>query len=81
MIIGSIEGTNLTLNKPVDWDDSKGLACGALPVIYEETEYGPLFVSAWFPTPAELELLNKGAPVYLFVYANRHPPVAIGVKS
>jgi hypothetical protein len=36
-------------------------------------------VTAWEPTPAELEKLNKGAVVYLRVLGTQHPPVAIDV--
>lgn len=35
--------------------------------------------SAWFPTPAELEALAAGAPVYLVVLGTAHPPVMLEV--
>jgi hypothetical protein len=35
--------------------------------------------SAWFPTEAEIARLRAGAPVYLTVVGEIHPPVAIAV--
>ena len=69
MLIGRIEGANLDLGKPADWDDAKGVACG-------ET----ILSSAWFPTPDELALLNAGRPVYLHIFGRGHPPVSLTVE-
>lgn len=44
--------------------------------------YGAIFLcSAWYPTPEELERLNRGAPVILELMEKRAPPpvyVAVG---
>lgn len=39
----------------------------------------PSMVTAWEPTPDELERLNKGAPVYLRIVGSGHPPVMLEV--
>lgn len=36
-------------------------------------------VTAWEPTPDELERLNKGASVHLVVLGTAHPPVMLEV--
>jgi hypothetical protein len=35
--------------------------------------------SAWFPTEEEIARLRAGAPVYLTVIGESHPPVAMAV--
>lgn len=42
-------------------------------------ENTPSMVTAWEPTPDELERLQRGAPVLLRVLGNIHPPVMISV--
>ena len=39
----------------------------------------PVMVTAWEPTPDELERLNKGAFVQLCVLGTGHPPVMLEV--
>jgi len=39
----------------------------------------PSMVTAWEPTPDEIERLQRGAPVLLRVLGNVHPPVMITV--
>lgn len=70
MIPVCIEGANIKLI-------GNGSTVGDLMAI--RCEDG--FITAWMPTPAELEQLNAGAPVYLFTYAEKFPPTAIGVKQ
>lgn len=38
-------------------------------------------VSFWRPTAEELEQLNAGGLVTLYVFGTMHPPVSIGVES
>lgn len=58
--------------------------CG-LPVRDETVDCGeklgqqPAMRSAWFPTPAEIEALAAGAPIYLVVLGRGHPPVWLEV--
>lgn len=39
----------------------------------------PAMVTAWEPTPKELQRLLHGEPIYLRVLGNQHPPVSIWV--
>ncbi len=39
----------------------------------------PVMLSAWEPTPGELQALNNGAPVILRVIGSAHPPVMVEV--
>ena len=71
MLINAIEGTTRRIGKSQGY---KGL-----PLRDEEGEFGPQMVTSWQPTPAELEALNRGAPVYLWVLGRAHPPVMLGV--
>lgn len=38
-------------------------------------------VTAWEPTPDELERLNKGASVHLVIIGTSHPPVMVEVGA
>ena len=69
MQIGVIEGANCLMK-------GNGADIADLHVVRNQDG----FISAWFPTPAELIALNNGAPVYLFIYGRSHPPVNLGVK-
>ncbi len=39
----------------------------------------PQMVSAWIPTPAELEALNKGAPVHVIILGSTPPPMLVEI--
>lgn len=39
----------------------------------------PAMESAWFPTPAEISAIVRGAPVILRVIGEKHPPVMLEV--
>jgi hypothetical protein len=74
MIIGVIEGYNCLLK-------GNGADVGDLHVVHDRVN--GTMTSAWFPTPAELAALNKGAPVYvsLYTYGALPQPIYIGVKQ
>jgi hypothetical protein len=36
-------------------------------------------VTAWLPTPKELEALNAGAPVHVRILGTQHPPIMVTV--
>jgi hypothetical protein len=44
-------------------------------------EQTPAMVTAWHPTPSELEALRNGAPVYVQLLGQAHPPIMVGVGS
>jgi hypothetical protein len=39
----------------------------------------PAMVTAWFPTPKELEDMNAGAPVHVKILGTVHPPIMVEV--
>ena len=39
----------------------------------------PAMVTAWLPTPKELELLNRGASVHVTIVGQHHPPIMVKV--
>jgi hypothetical protein len=70
---------NLLLGAPSDWDQSK-TSCGALPATRMEVDGNPVIVSFWKPTADELQQLQAGGTVALWVYGTSHPVVAVGVE-
>ena len=68
-----IKGWNAAPGAPADWDPAKDGECGALPIrVFPPKaltgEARLQYVeSAWEPTPAELEMLNRGGQVVLRV--------------
>lgn len=41
----------------------------------------PAMMTAWLPTPEELEALNAGKAIILTVLGSRHPPVMMEVSA
>jgi hypothetical protein len=78
MIVKRIEGATRVLGAPPDWKDD-GASCVGLPVRDVLTDQGPFMVSAWEPTPAELEALKNGASLQLWVRGTGHPAVCLEV--
>lgn len=39
----------------------------------------PAMVTAWHPTPAELDALNRGAAVHVRLIGTGHPPIMVEV--
>lgn len=72
MQIGRIKGCTRVLGK------AQGYM--GLPVLDETRASGnPSMVTAWLPTPKELELLNAGASVHVRILGNIHPPMLVEV--
>lgn len=71
MMINAIEGATRRIGKSQGY---KGL-----PLRDQVGEFGPMMVTSWQPTPAELAALVNGAPVYLYVLGQAHPPVMLEV--
>jgi hypothetical protein len=77
MIIARISGATRVIGK------SQGYM--GLPIRDEvrhttvDGERTPVMVTAWEPTPDELERLSKGALVQLCVLGTGHPPVMLEV--
>ena len=79
MLIKMIQGATRVIGKAQGYN--------GLPIrdeLINETVNGedtPCMVTAWEPTPAELEALNAGAPVLLRILGRQHPPVWIDVGA
>lgn len=69
MILGRIHGATHKIGKPPH-----------LIVRLDTTPNGPVYSSAWFATPKELERIAGGAPIYLHLYGG-HPSTAISVGA
>lgn len=81
MIAGRIRNATRYLGAPPGWKPDKDGHCGHLAICDEQHISGPCMTSAWEPTPDEIERLAQGAPVYLTILGNVHPPVAMAVGS
>lgn len=68
-----------TLAAPGSWDHRQ-VDCDALPVTDTKIGNYPAMKSYWQPTPSELERLNAGGSVVLWVISETHPPVAVEVE-
>lgn len=80
MLVGRIQGFTRDLGRPEGWDEARDGLCGSLPIKDEPYEGGlNQMISAWEPTPEELERLALGAPVLLRVVGVVHPPVMMTV--
>ncbi len=42
-------------------------------------ENTPSMITAWFPTPKELDAINKGAPIHVRIIGTMHPPIMVEV--
>lgn len=66
------------LGAPVGWK-AEGKQCANLAIRDERTTLGPIMISAWELEPHEIEALVKGAPLYLTICGEVHPPVEIRI--
>lgn len=72
MIPRRILGATHNLGAPTGWDPERDGFCGVLPIRAAEG----CCLSAWEPTPDELEILNAGGSVILQVRGGQ-PPVML----
>lgn len=78
MIPGAIAGATRKLGAPADMTKEE---CSALLIRDYNVAGRNTMVSAWYPTPEEVEALVKGAPVYLGITGETHPVVFLTVGS
>ena len=79
---GTIAGATRVLGAPRGWNPEKDGPCGGLPILETLTAHGQkCMVSAWIPTPEELERLNAGAAIELCVMGIVHPPVGMSIGA
>jgi len=79
MIPKRIAGATRWLGAPKGWEPETDGDCSHLAILDIEGDGAPVMLSAWEPTPAELQALVAGAPVYLQVRGTVHPPVNVWV--
>ena len=73
MMINAIEGCTRRIGK------QQGYL--GLPLRDEVVDGVPQMVSSWQPTPAEVAAIVAGAPIYLTVLGQGHPPVMLSVGT
>lgn len=77
MQIGRITGATRVLGKSQGY---MGLPLRDEPINCKVNgESTPSMVTAWLPTPKELESLNAGAPVHVRILGTSHPPIMVDV--
>lgn len=76
MIIKRIEGATRTFTSPNDVEPGN---VKGLPILDVQTDIGNFMVSAWEPTPAEIQQLINGDTVKLWVRGTVMPVVALTV--
>ena len=79
MQIGHILGATRTIGKSQGY---KGLPLRDEPINCGVNGPGtPSMVTAWLPTPKELEALNAGAAVHVRILGTAHPPIMVTVGN
>lgn len=67
---------NVRLGKPEGMTDAE---CTPLPA--HRSLQPRCFVSCWRPTVEDLERLVRGAPIWVYVYGDGHPPLAVTTED
>lgn len=81
MEIKRIPAATRDIGKPEGWVEDVHGPCATLPVRDEEHDGIRYMVSAWEPTPEELEALKNGGSIRLMVAGYIHPVVALAVAE
>lgn len=80
MIPARVEGATRWLGAPRDWRPEENGDCSHLAIRDDFLDGGmPVMISAWEPTPAEIQKIIEGKPIYLQICGSAHPPVAVWV--
>lgn len=77
MDIKAIDKATRVMEAPGDWKDGDKIA--SLSIRDLPTTEGNFMISEWQPTPEELELLNNGQSIKLWIRGVYHPVVALTV--
>ena len=70
-----LEKPDRRLGAPPNWNHETDGICHTLEIWDREG----FMISGWKPTPAELEKLNAGEPLFLHIQGRVHPVVALSV--
>lgn len=82
MIPKRIHGATRYLGAPADWKPDQDGDCSHLAIVDAQLPGGmPVMISAWEPTPAEIQRIVEGKPVYLQIVGTGHPPVNVWVPE
>jgi hypothetical protein len=82
MIPGRIPGATRYLGAPLGWRPTEHGDCAHLAIRDMPVNGAtPAMHSVWEPTSEEAARLAQGAPVYLIVVGDSHPPVALSVGN
>lgn len=66
---------NIEFTKPQGWTDEQ---CHSLSAWRgEDSNTGPVIISAWIPTPEEIDDMKVGKPVFLAICGHAMPPVSL----
>lgn len=69
--------SNTVMRAPANMPD-----CADIHAFIGDTEKRePIVITAWKPTPEELVKINLGEPVYLFIWGQAMPPVALTMEN
>lgn len=75
MTPGSIRDSNFTFKAPPDMENCQDLRVR----IAKDAQDNMTITSAWYPSPDEVRALAAGQPVWVTVWGNGLPPMALGV--
>jgi hypothetical protein len=68
-------GWNLELTKPKELTDEE---CSAMPAYKDIDQNGwPFIATAWKPNKEDIDAILAGRPIYLKIYCEIHPVVAL----
>lgn len=81
MIPKRIAGATRYLGAPKGWEPESDGDCSHLAILDVPSEGSPVMISAWEPTPKEVEAIVAGQPIYLQVRGTAHPPVMLWVEA
>jgi hypothetical protein len=79
----NFDESNCVFGKPSNMTDEQ---CAALPTWKGNVPFGdgsvtPVIISKWQPSKEDIENINNGEGVYLYIYGEGMPPVALVTEN
>jgi len=68
-----------TLGAPGNWSEADG-ECESLDIFDYQSENGNVMASAWMLEDEDIEQLKSGSMIWLHIYGQQHPVVALAIK-
>jgi hypothetical protein len=78
MVPCSFDQSNCVLGRPEGMEDEE---CAPLCVMRYKTQAGPVVLSCWKLTIDEVAELNRTGRIWLYVYGETMPPVALEASN